>query len=191
MTCPACNATLAPGAYCDGNGTHPLRRAKRLSREEAAEARRLAAERERARHAARAAEADRKERRRGLENPLRRRWQAQRGLLAAELSVAVDEGLATQEEADAWSAKTAGRLAKERAEQESRDAEAVGEGEPDGEEVARRMNAKAGWVDARPKPETPRETSEPRRRSSHRRAIGIVALAGALMGMGGLGNDRR
>ena len=53
MTCPACNATLAPGAYCDGNGTHPPRRAKRLrgaAREaeiRRREAERLAAETER------------------------------------------------------------------------------------------------------------------------------------------------
>jgi hypothetical protein len=32
---------------------------------------------------------------------------------------------------------------------------------------------------------------EPRRRSSHKRALGIVALAGALMGMGGLTRDKR
>lgn len=132
MTCPTCNLPLTPGAYCDGNGSHPPRRAKRLSRQEAAEARRLAAEKERARRAAEDAAEERRVRRKGMENPLRRRWQAQRGLLAAELSAAVAEGLATQEEADAWAAETAARLAKERAEQEARDAEAAARQPPAG-----------------------------------------------------------
>ena len=46
MTCPACNLPTAPGAYCDGNGSHPPRRAKRLTgQERKAEIQRLEATR--------------------------------------------------------------------------------------------------------------------------------------------------
>jgi hypothetical protein len=265
MTCPACNATLAPGAYCDGNGSHPPRRARRLTGDERRAAQREAETRREAErtHAALVAVA-----RPVVESAQQRRYLYRCGDLAGELAEAVKVGLITWEEAARLEAETAAKVAavdaeraRKRAEYEKTreipagfvapfrydghgyiwdannemaadnrgavhsrwrprgwgrisylpDAEsvmnawtawvadAVGEGEPDGEEVARRMNVRAGVypdvIDdhgskrfafgylATPEP-------EPRRRTSHTRALGVVALAGALMGVGGLGDDR-
>ena len=306
MTCPACNLPTAPGAYCNGNGTHPPRRARRLTGDERRTAQREAETRREAErtHAALVAVA-----RPVVESAQQRRYLYRCGDLAGELAEAVKVGLITWEEAARLEAETAAEVvamdaerARRREEYEKtreipagfvapfrydgmhyifdannemaaddrrRDgegwgarglgrisylpdadatmtawvewvAEAVGNDDIDGDEAARRMNAKAGWVTSERErgevftgsgvgPEAdwrwvtdgaycysgqPGEhpvkagqivqgvrpvfgeaervdPPEPRRRSSHTRSLGIVALAGALMGVGGLTRDKR
>ncbi len=212
MTCPTCNLPLTPGAYCDGNGSHPLRRARRLTGEEKRAAQREAeARREAERTRAALIEVARPV----VESAQQRRYLHRRGELAAELAEAVKVGLITGEEAARLEVETAAEVAamdaervRKRAEYKAtrqipaglvapfrfdghgyiydannemaaddrrRDgegwcargvgrisylpdadaqmtawvvwvADAVGTDDIEGEEVARRMNVKAGWV---------------------------------------------
>ncbi len=117
MTCPTCNAPTAPGAYCDGNGSHPLRRARRLTGEEKRAAQREAETR-------REEERDRAERRRRVRpcfaTAWDRQWLHRRGDLAEALREAVACGLYTPEEAARLEAYTAAEVSAMDAERERR-----------------------------------------------------------------------
>lgn len=167
----SCPNDLPPGAYCDGNGSHPPRRAKRLTGDERRTAQREAetrreAERTRAALVAVARPA--------VESAQQRRYLYRCGDLAGELAEAVKVGLITWEEAARLEAETAAEVAAMDAERARKRAEY---------EAWLATNPPSDAVDVGALAE-PR--SEPRRHTSHRRAIGIVALAGALMGVGGL-----
>jgi hypothetical protein len=210
MTCPACNATLAPGAYCDGNGTHPPRRAKRLTGDER---RAVQREAETRREAERTRAALVEVARPVVESAQQRRYLYRCGDLAGELAEAVKVGLITREDAARLEAETAAKVAAMDAERVQRQAaweakEAATAAHVDAHGHCEKcdsatptechrwpLEAQAGrrcQCLCHPRPERVAQPEpEPRRRTSHARALGIVALAGALMGMGGLGNDRR
>ena len=117
MTCPACNLPLAPGAYCAGNGTHPPRRARRLTGDERRAAQREAEtwrEAERT-HAALVAVA-----RPVVESAQQRRYLYRCGDLAGELAEAVKVGLITSEGAAELEARTAREVEAIDAEKERR-----------------------------------------------------------------------
>lgn len=171
MTCPTCNLPLTPGAYCDGNGSHPPRRARRLTGAEKRAAQREAESR-------REEERDRAERRRRVRPCFATAWDRQRlhrrGDLSEALREAVACGLYTHEEAARLEAATAAEVAAIDAERQLKRAE---------HEAWLATNPPADAVDVG----APVEPScEPRRRTSHRGALFTVALVGALMGVGGV-----